>query len=170
MSKKSQLEKAEDPDPPPEPPQKEKKPRTEKQIAATKALVARNKAKREEAKANKAKVDAMEKIKEGEVKEVPQVMLETKKPAKKVYTKVKKVKAPPPPPPPKDSDIDSGSDGDVSDCSSCEYETPPKPQPTVHLENPLSKPRGRVIRNTPPKPVNINYNGVRMPRRYRFPN
>ena len=175
MPKNSQLEK-EDPneEPPaptevsPAPPPKVKKPRTEKQIAATKALVERSRLKREEAKSNKAKVDAMEKIDKGEVKEEPQqVLINTEKP-KKVYKKVKKVKKEkPPPPPPSESESESSDQS-----SDAEYEQPPLKNVVPVLENPLSKPRQpkRTIRNTPPKPVSKFLPEYVMPRKYRYPN
>lgn len=191
MPKKSQLEKEDtvDIDEPETLPVKVKKPRTPAQIEATRKLVERNKAKREEAKANKAKVEALEKIEKGEVKED----LEAKKedPPVKVYKKPRAKKAPKPKPKPptpqtsllmRSKDLPPPSDDESSVSSEDSYIAPAKPHKNPQqvydnynsgveqgLENPLSKPRSNVKARAPPKPVNLTPQ-YRMPMKYRFRN
>ena len=134
---------------------KVKKPRSEKQIAATKLLVERNRLKREAKKKESEKLPDLPAEKPLIIKEkkevVPEVVPEVK--VKKVRKpRVKKVKPPTPPPPSSDSETESDEElYDFVDKLDINHDS----APCVELDEPSAPVE-------PPKP-----RIVKLPRRYR---
>jgi len=131
-----------------------KKPRSDKQIAATKLLVERNRLKREAKKKESEKLPDLPAEKPLVIKEViPEVVPEVK--VKKVRKpRVKKVKPPTPPPPSSDSETDYTSDEELTDFVN-KIDINPEPEPYVEIDEPPAP-------IEPPKP-----RVVKLPRRYR---
>ena len=136
---------------------KVKKPRSEKQIAATKLLVERNRLKREAKKKESEKLPDLPAEKPLVIKEVvPEVVPEVK--VKKVRKpRVKKVKPPTPPPPSSDSETECTSDEELNDfVDKIDINTEPEP----YIE--IDEPPATLPPIEPPKP-----RVVKLPRRYR---
>jgi hypothetical protein len=134
---------------------KVKKPRSDKQIAATKLLVERNRLKREAKKTESEKLPDLPAEKPLVIKEViPEVVPEVK--VKKVRKpRVKKVKPPTPPPPSSDSETES--DEELTDFVN-KIDINPEPEPYIEIDEPPAT----LPPIEPPKP-----RIVKLPRRYR---
>ena len=136
---------------------KVKKPRSEKQIQATKLLVERNRLRREAKKKESEKLPDLPADKPlviQEKKEVlPEIVPEVK--VKKVRKpRAKKVKPPTPPPPSSDSESEYSLDEEVSE-SSNKIDIKDDSDPYIEYDEPLAP-------IEPPKP-----RVVKLPRRYR---